>query len=98
MLGSGNPTPLDGYAMVVLCSLALVLLVGCMVGPRWIAGAADACRWGALLLSMAMFAAVLVITPTTTAIVGAGRLLTLYPAAAAVTLLFLGWSWRIGHL
>jgi len=26
MLGSGNPTPLDGYAMVVLCSLALVLL------------------------------------------------------------------------
>jgi hypothetical protein len=55
-------------------------------------------RRGAMGLAVLLLGAVLIITPTTSGTVGAGRLLTLFPAAAAVAVLFLIWSWRIGHL
>ena len=97
LLGSGDPTPFDGYATATLCTLAAVLLVGCILGPRWATHAAMLLRWGAVLVAAVLVAAVLILTPTTSAIVSAGRLLTLWPAAAAVAVLFLVWSWRLGH-
>jgi hypothetical protein len=97
LLGSGDPTPFDGYALIALCTLAAVLLVGCILGPRWASHTAMLLRWGAMVVAAMIFAAVLIFTPTTSAIVSAGRLLTLWPAATAVAVLFLVWSWRLGH-
>jgi hypothetical protein len=97
MLGSGDPTPFDEYALIALCLLATALLVGCILGPRWVSKSATLLRWGAAMLATLIFAAVLVLTPTTSGIVATGRLLTLWPAAIAVAVLFLIWSWRLGH-
>ena len=96
-LGSGDPTPFDGYAMFALCLLATALLVGCILGPRWLSYSATLVRWGATVLAALVVATVLVLTPTTNGIAAAGRLVTLWPAAVAVAALFLAWSWRIGH-
>lgn len=54
-------------------------------------------RWGAVILAVLIVAAVLILTPTTSGAVGAGRLMTLWPAALLTVGLFLIWSWRIGH-
>ncbi|MEP7344518.1 MAG: hypothetical protein ABI877_04610 [Gemmatimonadaceae bacterium] len=97
MIGSGDPTPFDGYAFVALCLMAALLLLGFVIGPKWTASSATWMRWGALIVSVILLAVVLLLTPTTSGIVGAGRMLSLYPAAAAVVILFLAWSWRIGH-
>ena len=97
MLGAGNPTPLDGYAVVALCVLAAILLFGFLIGPKWTSNIANWVRWGALVLSAVVLVAVLLVTPTTSGIIGAGRMLSLYPAAIAVVVLFLAWCWRIGH-
>lgn len=97
MLGSGNPTPHDGYAVFALCAMAAFLLFGFALGPRWTGSLATWLRWGALIFSVAVLAIVLLVTPTTSGFVGAGRMLSLYPAATAVLIFFLLWSWRIGH-
>lgn len=97
MLGSGNPTPYDGYALAILGVLAAVLLVGAVVGTRLTAAWAGHLRWGAVLASLAVLGAVLLFTPTTNAIVGAGRMLTLWPTTFGCVVFFLLWSWRIGH-
>jgi hypothetical protein len=97
MTGSGDPTPFDGYAILGLCLLATALLVGCVLGPRWESSTATLVRWGALCLAVAITAAVLTLTPTMNGVVGAGRLLTLWPATIAAVVLFLVWSWRLGH-
>lgn len=98
ILGSGNPTPYDLYALAALCLLALVLLVGAIVGPGWVSGMAPLVRRGAVLLALLVMAVVLFVTPTANGIVGAGRLLTLWPALAACLVFFLIWSWRSGRL
>lgn len=98
MPGSGDPTPFDGFTLVALCSLAVLLLIGCILGPRWATTAAMWLRWGALGLSVLLLGAVLTTTSTMSGVVGTGRLLTLYPAAAAMAVFFLIWSWRLGHL
>jgi len=98
MLGSDDPTPFDGYAFLALCVMALVLLAGCVAGPRWTTAAAQWVRWGALLLSALVLSVVLIVTPTTSGVTGAGRLLTLYPVGAVVGVLFLAWSRRLGRL
>lgn len=97
MTGSGDPTPFDGYALVALCLLVTALLVGCVLGPRWASSAATIVRWGALGLAIVIISTVLVLTPTMSGIVGAGRLFALWPAAIAAVVLFLVWSWRLGH-
>ena len=97
MLGSGDPTPLDTYALLALCLLACMLLLGCILGPRWLSSAATFVRYGALVCAAVIMAVVLLLTPATSGIVAAGRLLTLWPAAFAVAVLFLAWSWRLGH-
>jgi hypothetical protein len=98
ILGSGNPTPYDLHALVALCLLALVLLIGAVVGPNWVSGLAPLLRRGAALAALLIMAAVFFLTPTTNGIVGAGRLLTLWPAFAACIVFFLIWSWRSGRL
>ena len=97
MLGSSDPTPFDAYAMVALWAMAVVLVVGCILGPRWASHWASMVRWGVAVLSVLILAAVFMVTPTTNGMVGAGRMLTLLPAAAAVAVLFLVWCWRIGR-
>ena len=97
MLGSGDPTPYDMPVLVVLCLLAALMLVGCIVGQEWQSLSATVVRWGAVILAVFIVAGVLIITPTISGIVGAGRLLTLWPAALSIVALFLIWSWRIGH-
>ena len=98
MLGSGDPTPFDMPALGALCALAFVLLIGFVLGPRWISLSATLLRWGALTAAALIVAAVLIATPTTSGSVGAGRMITLWPAGATVAILFLLWSWRLGHL
>ena len=97
LLGSGDPTPYDAYALAALCALAATLFVGCILGPKWVSHSATLLRWGATVLAAGIVAAVLIFTPTTSGIVGAGRMLTLLPAAVAVAVLFFVWSWRVGH-
>lgn len=97
MLGSGDPTPYDMPALVVLCLLAALMLVGCIVGQEWQSLSATVVRRGALILTVLLVAALLILTPTTSGAVGAGRLVTLWPAALSIVAFFLIWSWRIGH-
>ncbi len=49
-------------------------------------------------LAVIATAVVLLVTPTRNGIVGAGRLLTLGPAAALVTLAYALWGWRAKKL
>jgi hypothetical protein len=98
MFGSGDPTRFDGVATALLCGLAVLLLVGGLVGPRWVSPAATFTRWLAVGLGAAVVVGVLTVTPTMSGTVGAGRMITLWPSAAAVAIFFLVWSWRLGHL
>ena len=97
MLGSGDPTPYDMPVLVALCLLAALMLVGCIVGQEWQSLSATMVRWGAVILAVLIVAAVLSLTSTTSGAVGAGRLMTVWPAALSIVVLFLIWSWRIGH-
>jgi hypothetical protein len=97
MLGSGDPTPYDGYALVLLGVLAAVLLFGAIAGTNWASAWASYIRWGAMLAALTVLGLVLLVTPTLNGIGGAGRMLTLWPAAGACVVLFLFWSWRVGH-
>ena len=97
MLGSGDPTPYDMPALVALCLLASLMLVGCIMGQEWQSLSATMVRRGAVILAVLILAAVLILTPTTSGIVGAGRLMTVWPAALLTVVLFLIWSRRIGH-
>lgn len=98
MIGSGNPAPYDLLVFIALCLLALVLLVGAIIGLRWSSNGAAIVRYGSLILSFLIVTVVYWLWPTTNAFVGAGRLVTLWPAVAANVVFFLAWSWRIGHL
>ena len=97
MLGSGDPTPFDFYAMVAICTMAVTLLFGCVLGPSWTSNSAILIRWGATILALLVFFSVQIVTPTTNGAVGAGGLIILWPAAFTVVVLFFVWSWRIGH-
>ena len=97
MLGSGDPTPFDWYATVTICLLAATLFFGCILGTNWESTSSNLFRWGATITALLVFVSVLVITPTTSGAVGAGRLITLWPAVFTLVILFFVWSWRIGH-
>lgn len=97
MLGSGDPTPYDMPVLVALCLLAALMLVGCILGQEWQSLSATVVRRGALILTVLLVAALLILTPTTFGAVGAGRLITVWPAAFVTVVLFLIWSWRIGE-
>jgi len=96
--GSGDPTPYDFLLLVLFGIVAIVLIAGAITGDAWSPGLAPWLRRGSVLVAIGALAAVLVITPTRNGIVGAGRLLTIWPAFAVVILAFLVCSWRAGRL
>ncbi len=98
MLGSGDPTPYDGYALIALSALVVMLLTGCILGPTWSTAVASIVRRAALGLVVLILGAVLIVTPTSSGAVGAGRMITIFPAAALAVLLFVVWSWRAGGI
>jgi hypothetical protein len=98
MLGSGDPTPYDFHLVGLLAICAAVLLAGSIMGAGWSASLAAWLRRGALAVAIASTAAVLIAWPTRDGIVGAGRLLTIWPAMAIVVALFIVWSLRAGRL
>jgi len=95
ILGSGNPTPYDLPAIGTLVLLGLILLTGTLLGPRWTSDAATLTRWSAAILSLLAFSLVHVLTPTPNGFVGAGRMITLWPAFGINVLLFAIWTWRV---
>jgi hypothetical protein len=98
VIGSGDPTPFDFPLLALFTIITIVLIVGAIAGPAWSPGVATAIRRGGVLVVIVALAAVLVTTPTRNGIVGAGRMLTIFPAFAVVVLAFLAWSWRAGRL
>jgi hypothetical protein len=98
MLGSGDPTPDDVRLVALLVVLVILLGIGAVTAGSWAPGTAAWVRHGAVLLGLGATAAVILRTPTTNGIVGAGRMLTIWPALAATVLAYLVWSWRAGRL
>jgi hypothetical protein len=97
MLGSGDPTPYDGLLVTLLLVLAVLLGAGAATAGMWSPSASAWTRRGALLLGLTVTAAVLIRTPTSSGIVGAGRALSVWPALAAMSIAYLIWSWRAGR-
>jgi hypothetical protein len=98
VFGSGDPTPFDFPLLALFAILAIVLIAGAVAGAGWDPGIATSVRRGGVVLAACALVAVLVMTPTRNGIVGAGRMLTIFPAFAVVVLTFLAWSWRTGRL
>ncbi len=98
MLGSGDPTPYDFPLVGLLVCCAALLLAGSILGAGWASSLATALRRGSLAVAIAGTAVVLIVWPTRDGIVGAGRLLTIWPALAVVVVLFIVWSVRAGRL
>lgn len=98
MIGSGDPTPYDFPLLVLFGIVTIVLIAGTIAGSAWSPGIATTLRRGGVLFATCALAAVLVITPTKSGIVGAGRMLTIFPAFAVVVLAYLVCSWRAGRL
>src|SRR5690349_8814713 len=98
MFGSGNPTPYDIPLIVVLVLLAILMFVGASVGNTWSPSTATLVRRGSMLVAIVAIAAVHIITPTTNGIMGAARMLFVWPAIALAVIAFLVWSWRVGRL
>lgn len=98
MLGSGDPTPYDAGLVVLLLLIAAVLVVGAITTGHWSQANAALTRRGAVLLAIVATAFVLVRTPTTSGSIGAGRLISVWPAMAAAGIAYLAWSWRAGRL
>jgi hypothetical protein len=97
MLGSSVSTPYDWPLLLLLVALAVVELVGAASAPAWSPAAAAVTRRAAVGLAAVAMAVVLLRTPTRDPLVGLGRLLSIWPALAAVVLLYGVWSWRAGR-
>lgn len=98
MLGSGDPTPFD-FPLLGLLALALLAFVaGAIFGASWPPGVATGIRRGVGALALCAFVAVMLLTPTRTGSVGAGRMITIFPAFALAVILFAVWSWRAGRV
>ena len=98
MLGSSDPTPYDLPAALILVVCSVVLLVGFFFGASWPSVISAGIRRGILLLALLLLIGLHLVTPTRSGIVGAGRLLTLWPAGLLVFLLFSAWCIRAGRL
>ncbi len=98
MLGSGNPTPYDIPLAVALAVIALLLLAGAMTAGSWSPPVAGIVRRGAIAVAIATFTVVMIVTPTTNGIIGAGRVLFVWPPLALAVIGYLVWSWRVGSL
>jgi len=98
MLGSGNPTPYDIPLIALLVALAILLFLGAATSGSWSPMTATVVRRGAIVVAIGATAVVHIVTPTTNGIIGAARVLFVWPAIALVVIAFIVWSWRIGHL
>ena len=98
MFGSGNPTPYDIPLICLLGALAVLMFIGAASTWSWTPATATMVRRGALLLGIAATVIVHVVTPTTNGIIGAGRVLFVWPAIALAVIAYLVWSWRAGSL
>ena len=98
MFGSGNPAPYDIPLIVVLVLLAILMFVGASVGSMWAPSTATLVRRGTMLVAIIAIAAVHIATPTTNGIMGAARMLFVWPAIALAVIAFAVWSWRAGGL
>jgi hypothetical protein len=98
VFGSGDPTPYDFPLIFLLVLLAILMFVGASIGNTWSPSTATLVRRGSMLVAIIAIAAVHIITPTTNGIVGAGRIMFLWPAIALAAIAFLVWSWRAGGL
>jgi len=98
MIGSGNPTPYDTPLFVLLVVLALLLITGAATATSWSPSTATIVRRGAALVAIAATVVVFRVTPTTNGIIGAARVLFIWPALAVGVVAYLVWSWRAGGL
>jgi hypothetical protein len=98
MLGSGNPTPYDTPLFLLLVVLALLLIVGAVTATSWSPGTATIVRRAAAILAIGATVVVFRITPTTNGIIGAARVLFIWPALAVTVIAYAVWSWRAGRL
>ncbi len=98
ILGTSDPTPYDIYGTFVLAACAAVLFFGLVTGPSWSVALATLTRRGLIFVACLVPAIILVLTPTRSGVVGAGRLLTLWPLVVINILLFAAWAWRAGKL
>ena len=98
MFGSGNPTPYDIPLLVFLVVIAIVLFIGAGTASSWPPPTATLVRRGAMVIAIAATVLVHVVTPTTNGIMGAARMLFIWPAIALAVIGFLVWSWRAGRL
>ena len=97
MLGSGDPTPYDTGLVILLSVLASVLAIGAARAGMWNPYTATGIRRAAILVALGATGAVMLRTPTSSGIVGAGRLLSVWPALAVVCAAYLIWSVRGGR-
>jgi hypothetical protein len=98
MLGSGDPTPYDLPLVALLAVCVAVLLAGSILGAGWPSALANVLRRGALVIAVSSTTVVLLVWPTRSGVVGAGRLLTIWPALATAVVLFVVWTVRAGRL
>ncbi|MBX3134516.1 MAG: hypothetical protein KF689_14130 [Gemmatimonadaceae bacterium] len=98
ILGSGDPTPYDATLQITLVVLAALLLTGALTHAHWSPMVAAVTRRSAVIIGVIAFIVVHLRTPSEGSIVAAGRILTLWPALAAVVLIYGIWSWRAGRL
>jgi len=98
ILGSSDPTPYDLTGVVVLAACGAVLLLGVLTGPSWTPVIATITRRGLFAVAALVFIAILVLTPTRNGVIGAGRLLSIWPIFILDGILFGLWSWRAGRL
>jgi hypothetical protein len=98
MLSGSDPTPWDVPLLVLLIVLAAVLAAGIFFGVAWPPAAATTLRRGSVVVAVIAFTSVHIATPSSSGIVGTGRLLTIWPVFALDILLFAVWTWRVGRL
>ena len=93
-----EPTPYDVPLVILLAGIAILLLIGAATHGSWSPLAAMVVRRGGVLVANVATAIVHIVTPTRNGIIGAGRMLFVWPACALVAIGFIVWSWRIGHV
>ncbi|MBA2684495.1 MAG: hypothetical protein H0X34_08255 [Chthoniobacterales bacterium] len=98
MIGSGDPTPYDFYLLGLLGVIALIFVAGAISGTSWAPGVALGLRRGGTIVAICALAAVMLLTPTRSGSVGAGRMITVFPAFVLAMIVFAVWSWRAGRI
>ena len=88
MLGSSDTTPLDLAVTCIPIACSVILGVGVVYGGSWPASVGAGVRRSTLLIAVLLFVAAHVLHPTRSGIVGAGRLVTLWPTGLLFVLLF----------